>query len=394
MATLESGAAAVSGIVIIAVAALVFIVPQADQFTEPIGTYPGTDIPVSPQIQIRPPLEVGENDTPTSEIPLVRIFEYAKGSVVSVRVESEQEDEEDEDTFGAGSGFVYDIRGHIITNEHVVHDAINITVTFLDGRSYNAQIVGTDTYTDTAVLKADLKEEHLVPLNLGDSTSLKVGQPVAAIGNPFGLSGSMTSGIVSQLDRLLPTQRSDFSIPGIIQTDAAINPGNSGGPLLNFAAEVIGMNTAIQTTTGQFAGIGFAIPAKTILKIVPELIEHGEYRHTWIGVSGIDIYPDLADALGLADSRGFLVSEVVANSPAQKAGMRGTTDTIEINGIPVAVGGDIILAVDGNDVRKIDDILIHLQREKSVGDPMKLTVLRDGEIYEITLILEERPRIN
>lgn len=390
MATLESGAAVASGIIIIAVAALVFIVPQSDQFQTPISPLPNTSSLAPPIVQERMPLENPGQITPTSQIPLVRIFEYAKGSVVSVRVETPDDTGE---MFGAGSGFVYDTQGHIITNAHVVNGATRITVTFLDGRSYNAEIVGADVYTDTAVLKTEQVIERLEPLRLGDSTSLKVGQPVAAIGNPFGLSGSMTTGIVSQLGRLLPAQNSDFSIPGIIQTDAPINPGNSGGPLLNFAAEVIGMNTAIQTTTGQFAGIGFAIPSKTVLKIVPYLISDGTYHHPWIGVSGIDIYPDLADELDLADSRGFLVSEVIDGSPADAAGIHGTTHMIEINGRPVAVGGDIILAVDGNDVRKIDDILIHLQREKSVGDEMELRVFRDGSEYLVTLVLEERPRV-
>lgn len=391
MASLETGAAVVSGIVIIAVAALIFMVPQSEQFGTLVVPAPNTGIIAPPVIQERAPLKDTEQTTSTSDIPLVRIFEYAQGSVVSVRVEKANDDE---DTFGAGSGFVYDTRGHIITNEHVVNGATRITVTFLDGRSYNAGIVGADIYTDIAVLRAELDAERLEPLRLGNSADLKVGQPVAAIGNPFGLSGSMTTGIVSQLDRLLPTQNSDFSIPGIIQIDAPINPGNSGGPLLNSAAEVIGMNTAIQTTTGQFAGIGFAIPSKTILKIVPHLISDGSYRHTWIGVSGIDIYPDLADALGLIDSRGFLVSEVIGGSPADIAGIRGATKSIEINGSPVEVGGDIILAVDGIDVRKIDDILIHLQREKSVGDAMNILVLRDGNEYLVTLILDERPRVN
>ncbi len=390
MSTLESTSAVVSGVVIIAVAVLIFMVPQSDQFQTPIAGAPGTGAVEPPPVQERQPFVV-EQAVPTSQIPLVGIFEYAQGSVVSVRVHTP---DDEENMFGAGSGFVYDTQGHIITNEHVISGATKITVTFLDGRSYNVGVIGTDVYTDIAVLKADLSAERLEPLNLGDSTKLRVGQPVAAIGNPFGLSGSMTTGIVSQLDRLLPTQRSDFSIPGIIQTDAPINPGNSGGPLLNHAAEVVGMNTAIQSTTGQFAGIGFAIPSKTILKIVPHLIAEGTYRHTWIGVSGIDIYPDLADALGLADSRGFLVSEVIDGSPADDAGIRGSTQTIDIDGIPTSVGGDIILAVDGIDVRKIDDILIHLQREKSVGDMMELTVLREGETYLVTLILEERPRVN
>ena len=385
MATLESTAAVVSGIVIIIVAGLVFIIPQQDagQLTNIPNIDPTINIPNPPPRP--PPPQIIDS----VQMPLVELFEYAEGSVVSVRTIRDLPEDE---MFGAGSGFVYDTQGHIITNEHVVSDAIKITVTFLDGRSYTANIIGTDGHTDIAVIKAELSSDLLQPLKLGNSSTLRVGESVAAIGNPFGLSGSMTSGIISQLGRLLPTRNTDFSIPGVIQTDAPINPGNSGGPLLNLDGEVIGINTAIQTTTGQFAGIGFAIPSKTILKVVPSLIAKGSYQHVWIGVSGIDISPEIARALELVDARGFLVSEVIDGSPAQKAGIRGTTHNIDIDGVPVAIGGDVILAVDNVDVRKIDDILIHLQREKSVGDMMDLLVLRDGEKRVFTLTLAERPR--
>lgn len=395
MATLENAAAIVSGIVIVAISALIFLSPPPDAFDSPIApaVEPAIVIPdiLPPIIPESEPIPDLSGKYPSSSIPLVKIFERVEASVVSVQVVLT---EQSENMFGSGSGFVYDTKGHIITNAHVIINATKITVTFLDGRSYNTNVVGVDTYTDLAVIKTNLSAERLRPLTLADSTTLRVGEPVAAIGNPFGLSGSMTSGIISQLGRLLPTQGTDFSIPGIIQTDAPINPGNSGGPLLNSAGKVIGINTAIQSTTGQFTGIGFAVPSKTIQKVVPHLIAHGSYHHTWIGVSGIDIYPDLADALNLVDSRGFLVSEVVTDSPAERAGMRGTTHNMAINGAQVAVGGDIILAVDGIDVRKIDDILIHLQNTKSVGDMMDLTVLRDGEVYLVTLTLDERPRVN
>ena len=217
---------------------------------------------------------------------------------------------------------------------------------------------------------------------------------VVAIGNPFGLSGSMTAGIVSQLGRLLPSQDTGFSIPDIIQTDAAINPGNSGGPLLNLKGEVVGINTAIQSAIGEFTGIGFAVPSKTISKIVPQLIEGGEYQHPWVGISGRDIDPDLAKALNLKNAKGFLVVTVVEDSPAEKAGLRGSSESKEIDGVNYQVGGDIILSVDGNPVRKIDDILIHLQREKSVGDEMVLEILRDGKSTNFVIVLEERPNLN
>ncbi|MFB3113597.1 MAG: S1C family serine protease, partial [Nitrosopumilaceae archaeon] len=293
-----------------------------------------------------------------------------------------------------GSGFVFDSKGHIITNAHVVDNARKIVVTFLDGRSYNAEIIGLDLFTDVAVIKADVDKSLLQPLLIGDSSTLRVGEQIAAIGNPFGLSGSMTAGIVSQLGRLLPTQNSAFSIPDVIQTDAAINPGNSGGPLLNMRGEVVGINTAIQSATGEFSGVGFAIPSQTIVKIVPTLIQEGEYHHPWLGIAGRDIDPDLANVLGLADSRGFLIVSVVENSPASKAGLHGSTETKEVNEINYQVGGDVILSVDGKTVRQIDDILIHLQRNKAVGDEINLEILRDGRTTNFVFILEERPNSN
>ena len=238
----------------------------------------------------------------------------------------------------------------------------------------------------------DADRELLNPLSLGDSSNLKVGEQIAAIGNPFGLSGSMTSGIVSQLGRLLPAQDGLFQIPDVIQTDAAINPGNSGGPLLNMRGEIVGINTAIQSGTGEFTGVGFAIPSKTVAKIVPILIKDGEYNHPWLGISGRDIDPDLAKVLNLNHAKGFLVVTVVEDSPAAKAGLHGSTQTKEVDGVNYPIDGDIIIAVDGIEVRKIDDILIHLQRQKSVGDELVLDVLREGRTTSFTLVLEERPK--
>ena len=261
---------------------------------------------------------------------------------------------------------------------------------FLDGRSYNAEIVGIDEYTDIGVIKVNADLKFLQPLTLGDSSNLQVGEQITAIGNPFGLSGSMTSGIISQMGRLLPSD-SGFQIPDVIQTDAAINPGNSGGPLLNMRGEIVGINTAIQSTTGEFTGVGFAIPSQTVAKIVPTLISEGEYKHPWIGISGRDIDPDMANILGLNDALGFLIITVVEDSPASEAGLLGSDKTISVEGREYSIGGDIIIAVDGIDVRKIDDILIHLQRVKTVGDDMDLEILRDGRTTNVTIVLQERP---
>ena len=323
-----------------------------------------------------------------SSLTLVELFEKSEEGVVKIQV---VRNNVQGDRGSVGSGFVYDNLGHIITNAHVVDGASKATVTFLDGSQYDAEIIGTDKFTDIAVIKVSEKPRLLHPLQIGDSSQLHVGEQVAAIGNPFGLSGSMTSGIVSQMGRLLPSQDSGFSIPDVIQTDAAINPGNSGGPLLNLRGEVVGINTAIQSMSGEFSGVGFAIPSNTAIKIVPSLIEDGEYHHPWIGISGRDIDPDLARVLELKDAKGFLIITVVDGSPADKAGLKGMTATQVIDGKEYPTDGDIIISVDDKEVRKISDILIHLQREKSVGDTMVLGVVRDGEFMHISLELVERP---
>ncbi|MBS3925630.1 MAG: trypsin-like peptidase domain-containing protein [Nitrosarchaeum sp.] len=326
----------------------------------------------------------------SKKLSLIEIFEKSEPGVVRINV---QRAEQSNGTSGVGSGFVFDKQGHIITNAHVVKNVKKVVVTFLDGRSYNAEIVGSDQYTDIGVIKVNADLSLLQPLPLGDSANLKVGEPIAAIGNPFGLSGSMTSGIISQLGRLLPSG-AGYSIPDVIQTDAAINPGNSGGPLLNMRGEIVGINTAIQSTTGEFTGVGFAVPSQTLAKIVPKIIVDGKYTHPWIGIAGRDIDPDLAKVLNLNDAVGFLVITVVDDSPAAKAGIHGSNETVEVDGIKYQIGGDIILSVDGNQVRKIDDILIHLQRAKSVGDEMVLEVLREGRTTNITITLDERPNGN
>ncbi|MCH9658099.1 trypsin-like peptidase domain-containing protein [archaeon] len=326
----------------------------------------------------------------SNDLSLIDIFEKSEPGVVRVNV---QKNETDDTVGGVGSGFVFDRMGHIITNAHVIKDATKVVVTFLDGRSYNAEVIGSDEFTDIAIIKVNADLVLLHPLPIGDSSNLKVGEQIAAIGNPFGLSGSMTSGIVSQMGRLLPSG-AGYSIPDVIQTDAAINPGNSGGPLLNMRGEIVGINTAIQSATGEFTGVGFSIPSQTVAKIVPTLIAEGEYNHPWIGISGRDIDPDMAKVLNLEDAVGFLVITVVEDSPAFEAGLIGSDKTIEVEGVSYPMGGDIILSVDEIEVRKIDDILIHLQRAKTVGDEMVLEILRDGRTTNVTITLQERPNGN
>jgi len=330
-----------------------------------------------------------ENTFPVKRnLTLVELFKKTEQGVVKIETDANNSLS---DRNAVGSGFVYDIFGHTITNAHVIENATKVTVTFLDGNQYNAEIIGADKFTDIAVIKVNEKPRLLHPLDIGDSSDLLVGEQVAAIGNPFGLSGSMTSGIVSQLGRLMYSPDPGFSIPDVIQTDAAINPGNSGGPLLNMKGEVIGINTAIRSSTGEFTGVGFAVPSNTIKKIVPSLIEEGKYHHPWMGITGIDINPDLAKIRELGNAKGFLVVTVIDGHPADDAGLQGVSKTVEIDGKEYPIDGDIIVSVDGKEVRKINDLLVHLQREKSVGDEMILGVIRDGDLMHLTLTLAERP---
>jgi S1-C subfamily serine protease len=334
--------------------------------------------------------QVGIVKASDTELSLTDLFQKVESSVVQITDSSET------DVFESrlGSGFVYDDNGHIITNHHVVSGGGNrLDVTFPDGTVYRASLIGSDPSADIAVLYVEeVSKEKLLPLSLADSSKVRVGERVAAIGNPFGLSGSLSTGIVSGVGRQIPTQEEEgFTIPDIIQTDAPINPGNSGGPLLNMRGEVIGINSAIYSTTGQFAGVGFAIPSNTIAQIVPSLITTGSYQHPWLGVAGRDMTPGIADRLGLDEPRGFLVMDVVAGSPAEKAGiLKGNQDTV-IDGIPLRLGGDVIIAVDNNTVRKIDDLLAYVEMEKSVGDDLKLTILRQGQTMEVIATLAARP---
>ena len=302
-----------------------------------------------------------------------------------------------------GSGFVYDNSGHIVTNYHVVAGDDDISITFIDGTVYRTRLVGTDQYSDLAVLHVedDVPTDKLKPLPLGNSSSLRVGQEVVAIGNPFGLSGSMTEGIVSGLNRLIPVYQDPlsnvaapaYSIPDVIQTDAAINPGNSGGPLLDMEGEVIGINSAIFSTTGGFAGIGFAIPSDTIAQVVPSLIATGSYQHPWLGVSGIDMTPEIAETIGLGEPRGFLVIEAAPGGPADSAGVQGGDTPAQLDGREIPLGGDVILAINDKDIRKIDDVLGYLQQATKVGETVTLTVWRDGQIIQIDVTLGPRPSL-
>jgi S1-C subfamily serine protease len=286
---------------------------------------------------------------------------------------------------GAGSGFVWDKEGHIVTNNHVVAGADKINVTFYDGTTVSGDVVGTDPDSDLAVVKVDLPADRLQPVQLADSTQVKVGQLAVAIGNPFALEGTMTVGFVSALGRLLPVESGNgqgpgYSIPDIIQTDAPINPGNSGGLLVNDQGHVIGVTSAIISPVQASAGIGFAIPSAIVQKVVPTLIKTGHYEHPWLGVSGISLTPDLAGAMKLkSDQRGALVVEVVPGSPADKASLRGSDRQVKIDGQDVQVGGDVITSINGQSVKDFDDLVTYLARATEVGQQVTLTVLRQGK---------------
>ena len=290
-----------------------------------------------------------------------------------------------------GSGFVYDNQGHIVTNYHVVNGVTKADVTFTDGNTYSAKVVAKDPYSDLGVLQItdDFSEEKIIPIPLANSSAVRPGEQVIAIGNPFGLSGTITTGIVSAKGRLLPNSDTGFSIPDTIQTDAAINPGNSGGPLLNSQGQVIGMNTAIFSSTGVYSGVGFAIPSNTIAKEVPLLIKNGSYAHPWLGISGGKITPDIATAVGLPSNyKGVIVASVQPDSPAEKADLKGLSQ--DDSGTPSQTG-DIITAVDGHPIRQIDDIINYIESQKNVGDNIKLTVNRNGQIMDLTATLQTRP---
>jgi S1-C subfamily serine protease len=298
---------------------------------------------------------------------------------------------------GEGSGFVVDTQGHIVTNNHVVVDATELRVTFFDGTTVPAVVVGKDPDSDLAVLKVDVPAGSLRPITWGDSSKVQVGQRAVAIGNPFGFANTLTSGIVSGLSRSFPSSNDPrYRIPEILQTDAAINPGNSGGPLLDSQGEVIGVTNAIVPNFNQlgersFLGVGFAIPSNLAKRVVPALIEKGLYEHPWIGFSGIDVLPEIASEMKLAEVKGALVETVLADSPALRAGLRGGDHQIQVQGRPVTVGGDVIIRIENYDVRTFEDLLSYLGEYGEVGQRVTLTIVRDGKTQALPVTLGRRP---
>ncbi len=290
-----------------------------------------------------------------------------------------------------GSGFVIDAEGHVLTNNHVVEGATKITVKLGDSEtSHDAEIVGADPATDVALLKVDAPSSELHPLTLGSSGDMEVGDPVVAIGNPFGLDRTVTSGIVSALQRQIQAPNG-FSIDNVIQTDAAINPGNSGGPLINGAGEVIGINSQIQTggSNGN-VGIGFAVPIDTVKAELQQLKETGEVEHAYLGISGATITPELAKAINLPVKEGVLVQTVEPGGPADKAGVKGGDTSGTIEGVEVGLGGDIITQIDGKKLESMDEV-VEIVSEAEPGDELTLTLLRGGDEKTVTVTLADRP---
>ena len=295
----------------------------------------------------------------------------------------------------AGSGFVWDTEGHIVTNNHVVENADTIRVSFANGTSVPAQLVGNDASSDLAVIKIDLPASELKPIKVADSTQAKVGQLVVAIGNPYRLSSSMSTGIISGLGRSLSldsTTTSTYTIPDMIQTDAAINPGNSGGVLVDIDGQLLGVTTAIESPVRANSGVGYVIPSVVVQKVVPFLIQDGFYQQPYIGISGTDLTPELAEAMNLdSTQRGALVIDVNSGTPAESAGLQGSDRTATINGQDARVGGDVIVSVDGTVINDFEDLTAFLARHTNVGQTINITYLRDGKESTTALTLAARP---
>jgi len=313
----------------------------------------------------------------------IKVYEAAKESVVHIEcLKRPASAKVPVPERAVGSGFFISEDGVIVTNFHIIKDAYSILVSDYAGHRYQARVLGTDPPTDLAVIKVDPKEK-VKKLLFGDSRQLRIGQKVLAIGNPFGLDNTLTVGVVSALNRSLPSPTLELS-HNIIQTDAAINPGNSGGPLLNSAGEVVGIITAILKPGAE--NIGFAIPSEVATRIIPQLIEQGYAVRPFVGIKGIDLTPRLANLFGLKQDEGVLVQSVIPNSPADKAGIRGGKRLILMGEEKIALGGDIIIGIDGHPVRRVLDIVQELTKHRP-GDEITLTILRDGKKIKVTLKL-------
>ncbi|WP_031460412.1 S1C family serine protease [Chloroflexus sp. MS-G] len=379
--------------------ALLAVIASAFVWAALVGNRP-TAVAVSPSptpaMQIAP--TVGPTVIPLSvtdlEARIADVYREAGSSVVNITSRSVSYD-----FFfnpiprqGSGSGFFYDTQGHIVTNYHVIADADELQVTLADGQTVPAQIVGSDPSNDLAVIKVDLPAGSIRPLPIGDSTQVYVGQFVLAIGNPFGLERTLTFGIVSALGRVIESPNQRF-IGEVIQSDVAINPGNSGGPLLNLTGQVIGVNSAILSPSGANAGIGFAISARTVQRVVPVLIRDGRYPHPSLGVRVIELTPQRAALFRRAGvqlpDQGLLIAELVANGPAARAGLRGPDRLARVGNVSLPLGGDVIVAINNQPITTSQDLIVYLETQTQVGETVQVKVLRDGREQVLPVTLAE-----
>ncbi len=331
--------------------------------------------------------------TTNEEAILVDLYKRLNPSVVSIVIYDPQESTTSPSS--QGSGFLFDEQGDIVTNSHVVHGADEVDIVFSDGSIQTGKILGEDLHSDLAVVRVDQVPAGAKPIPAGDMNEVAVGQTVVAIGNPFGLGGTLTRGIISALGRTIPALTS-FSIPQAIQTDAPINPGNSGGPLLNLKGEFIGVNAQIETggSSRSNSGIGFAIPVSIVTRVAPALIQDGKYQWGWLGVTGHSLNPAMVKAMHLPVTQGAYISQVISGGPAEQANLQGTTGETSEGNRQVEVGGDVITAIDGVPVNSFDDILIYIALNTTPGQNVTLTIIRDGKTQEIPLTLQPRPAEN
>ncbi|MCO6451004.1 MAG: trypsin-like peptidase domain-containing protein [Caldilineales bacterium] len=404
---------AVCGVCVVgmaAVSALFFDRPAADSIfaratstplalsATPVGQSERIPGPTSTPAPTLEPLILGDGGDVETQI-YTQVYNRVNPSVVSVRVLDQDlmDGAADPDIrpfffdSGEGSGFVLNADGYIVTNNHVVDNASSIVVQFYDGIRAPAEVIGTDSDTDLAVIKVDPAGLDLHPVSFGDIDDLQVGARVLVIGNPFGNANTLTTGIISALGRQIDLPDSQFRLPEVIQTDAAINPGNSGGPMLNADGEVIGVAFMLQSTSRTNSGIGFGIPVYFIRRVADAIIADGEYRHPWIGIRGNTLSPFEIRELGLDVDHGVLVAEAIPGSPAAKAGLRGGDENITLEGAQFVVGGDIITAIDGHPVKVFEDLLAYLGRYTDPGSEITLTVVRNGETLDLVVVLEPRP---
>jgi serine protease Do len=332
--------------------------------------------------------------TTNEEEILVDLYKRVNPSVVSIIIYNPQESRIS--PASQGSGFLFDDNGDIVTNSHVVHGADEVDIVFSDGSTQTGKILGEDLHSDLAVVRVDQVPADAKPIPAGDMNTVAVGQTVVAIGNPFGLGGTLTRGIISALGRTIPALTS-FSIPQAIQTDAPINPGNSGGPLLNLKGEFIGVNAQIETgssTNRSNSGVGFAIPVSIVTRVVPSLIQNGKFQWGWLGVTGHSLTPAMVKAMDLPVSQGAYISQVISGGPAEQADLRGSTKEVTEGNHLVEIGGDVITAIDGVQVSSFDDILIYIALNTTPGQQVNLTIIRNRKTQDVQLTLQPRPSEN